>query len=285
MEPADKKSALLRHIGALLLLLCAVLAGSPWLDKPADSALSNALSSTLVLFASVRGVDAVVSAVAGTELSMTPAGVGMTLAPGELLDPVNDLIEQLGELLMLVLTLLGLEKLGLALLGSFWVRALTATLLATAAGMLWLRPTQTWSRGVRKLVLMLVMVRVLLPLAAIGGELIARHVVDTRAGDAESALVLMSQNITAEQEQTAATASDTTEDPQPEPGFFDRLGDAVQSVGSSLDVQARMARLALQLESGVNHLVDLLALVTLRAVLFPALFLFACWLLLRVAED
>ena len=116
MEPAEKKSSSLRHLGAMLLLLCAVLAGSPWLDKPADSALSNALSSTLVLFASVRGVDAVVSAVAGTELSMTPAGVGMTLAPGELLDPVNDLVEQLGELLMLVLTLLGLEKLGLALL-------------------------------------------------------------------------------------------------------------------------------------------------------------------------
>jgi hypothetical protein len=284
MEPAGKKSSSLRHLGAMLLLLCAVLAGSPWLDKPADSALSNALSSTLVLFASVRGVDAVVSAVAGTELSMTPAGVGMTLAPGELLDPVNDLVEQLGELLMLVLTLLGLEKLGLALLGSFWMRILTATLLATAAGVLWLRPTLSWSRGVRKLVLMLVMIRVLLPLAAIGGELIARHVVDTRAGNAESALVLMSQNITAEQNQNTAPV-DTTADPQQQPGFFDRIGEAVQSVSNSLDVQARMERLSQQLESGVNHLVDLLALVTLRAVLFPALFLFACWLLLRVAED
>lgn len=284
MEPAGKKSSSLRHLGAMLLLLCAVLAGSPWLDKPADSALSNALSSTLVLFASVRGVDAVISAVAGTELSMTPAGVGMTLAPGELLDPVNDLVEQLGELLMLVLTLLGLEKLGLALLGSFWMRILTATLLATAAGVLWLRPTLSWSRGVRKLVLMLVMIRVLLPLAAIGGELIARHVVDTRAGNAESALVLMSQNITAEQNQNTAPV-DTTADPQQQPGFFDRIGEAVQSVSNSLDVQARMERLSQQLESGVNHLVDLLALVTLRAVLFPALFLFACWLLLRVAED
>ncbi len=285
MEPAEKKSSSLRHLGAMLLLLCAVLAGSPWLDKPADSALSNALSSTLVLFASVRGVDAVVSAVAGTELSMTPAGVGVTLAPGELLDPVNDLVEQLGELLMLVLTLLGLEKLGLALLGSFWVRVLTASLLATAAGVLWLRPTLSWSRGVRKLVLMLVMIRVLLPLAAIGGELIARHVVDSRASDAESALVLMSQNITAEQNQTTATTDDAADDPQQQPGFFDRIGEAVQSVSNSLDVQARMERLSQQLESGVNHLVDLLALVTLRAVLFPALFLFACWLLLRVAED
>ena len=284
MEPAEKKSSSLRHLGAMLLLLCAVLAGSPWLDKPADSALSNALSSTLVLFASVRGVDAVVSAVAGTELSMTPAGVGVTLAPGELLDPVNDLVEQLGELLMLVLTLLGLEKLGLALLGSFWVRVLTASLLATAATVLWLRPTLSWSRGVRKLVLMLVMIRVLLPLTAIGGELIARHVVDTRAGNAESALVLMSQNITAEQNQNTAPV-DTTADPQQQPGFFDRIGEAVQSVSNSLDVQARMERLSQQLESGVNHLVDLLALVTLRAVLFPALFLFACWLLLRVAED
>jgi hypothetical protein len=281
MERTDKPDYL-RHFYVAVLLCCAVLAGSPWLDRPADSALSGALSSTLVLFASVRGVDSVISALAGTELSLTPAGVGMTMAPGELLDPVNDLIEQLGEVLTWVLTLIGLEKLGLGLLGGMWMRALTAIVLATAASVLLLRPTLQWPRGARKVLMLLIMLRVLLPLAAIGSETIANHVVDTRTTSAESALVSISQDIAAEQNETQAQQNAQAEQ---ELDLLDRLSNAVRSVGDSIAIQARMERLSRQLEDGVNHIIDLLALVLLRALLFPALFITACWLLLRVAED
>jgi hypothetical protein len=282
MEQTENKPDYLRLFYVVMLLCCAVLSGSPWLDRPADSALNGVLSSTLVLFASVRGVDSVVSALSGTELSLTPAGVGMTMAPGELLEPVDDLIEQLGEVLTWVLTLIGLEKLGLGLLGGMWMRAFTATVLAGAAAMLLLRPAVHWPPGVRKVLMLLIMLRVLLPLAAIGSELIANHVVDNRTSNAESALVSISQDIAAEQSETQAQQD---ADSQEDLDLLDRLGNAVRSMGDSIAIQARMERLSRQLENGVNHIIDLLALVMLRALLFPALFVVACWLLLRVAED
>lgn len=280
METGERKPDYLRIFYIVALLCCALLAASPWLDRPADSALSKALSSTLVLFASVRGVDSVISALAGTELSLTPAGVGMTMAPGELLDPVNDLIEQLGEVLTWVLTLIGLEKLGLGLLGGPWMRGVTALALGSAACALLLRPTWQWPAGVRKVLMLLIMLRVLLPLSAITSELIAQHVVDTRTTNAESALVAISEDIEEEQGQAQAQQNSQARNQD----FFDRLGNTVRSMGESIQIQARMERLSRQLEDGVNHIIDLLALVTLRALLFPALFVVACWLLLRVAE-
>src|SRR5688572_28211166 len=262
LQTEDDKPDYLRLFYVVALLVCALLAGSPWLDRPAENALRAALSSTLVLFASVRGVDSVISALSGTELSLTPAGVGMTMAPGELLEPADDLIEQLGELLTWVLALIGLEKLGLGLLGGPWMRGITAASLCAAAALLLWRPQLQWPRGLRKVVMLLIMLRILLPLAAMGSELIAKHIVDSRTTSAESALVTISENIAAEQDRTEAEQS---ADAQQDLNLLDRLGNAVRSVGESIEIRARMERLSRQLEDGVNHIIDLLSLVLLRA--------------------
>lgn len=286
MEPSTTAvaSSLPRKVAALLLLGCALLALTPWLDQRADSDLATALGSTATLFASVRGVDAVVSSLSGTELLLTPAGIGVTFAPGELLDPIDDLIEQLADVLLWVLALMGVERLGLSLLGSVGVRIACALLLSGAAVALLLRPQWQWPRLARKLIILVVLLRIALPLTAMSSELIARHVVDTRTDSAESALVSMSQQIEAEQGNQSQSAGNDAAS-QANQSFLDRIEDAARSVSESLEIKARMTRLSQRLETGVNHVIDLLALVILRALLFPALFIFASRVALRVAED
>lgn len=286
MEPSTTAvaSSLPRKVAALLLLGCALLALTPWLDQRADSDLATALGSTATLFASVRGVDAVVSSLSGTELLLTPAGIGVTFAPGELLDPIDDLIEQLADVLLWVLALMGVERLGLSLLGSVGVRIACALLLSGAAAALLLRPQWQWPRLARKLIILVVLLRIALPLTAMSSELIARHVVDTRTDNAESALVSMSQQIEAEQGNQSQSAGNDAAS-QANQSFLDRIEDAARSVSESLEIKARMTRLSQRLETGVNHVIDLLALVILRALLFPALFIFASRVALRVAED
>jgi hypothetical protein len=281
MQQNSAPNQWLRYTGIAVLLLCTVLALTPWLDQRADAALGTALVSTLTLYASVRGVDAVVSSLAGTELLLSPAGVGVTFAPGELLDPINDLVEQLADVLLWVLTLMGIERLGLGLLGSIWVRAFCTAILGGAALVLWLRPEWHWPRGLRKLVILLALLRIALPLTAIASELIAQHVVDARASTAGAALVTMSQQIEAEQGSASAEATTSQNDES----LLQRIENATRSMAESLAIEARMARLSQRLEAGVNHTIDLLALVTLRALLFPALFLFAAWLMLKLADD
>lgn len=296
MADADNANTWSRHIpnlAALGLLCCALVSFTPWLDNQADNAIGSALSSTLKLFASVRGVDAIVSAAEGTELSVAPVGVGVTLAPGELVEPLDDLVERLGDVLIWVLTLLGVEKLSLGLLGAGSVRLITGMLFLAASVFIVWRPSRRLPRKVRTFLVMLLLVRIGLPVAAISSEALAQHVVDERSASAEAALIRVSQQIQEDQQaqsallESQAPATGTT----PEQSLMEKLNTAVDDLGramdemrNSLDLQTSMEQLAQRLESAVNHVVDLLALVTLRALLFPAMFLFSGWLLMRIIE-
>lgn len=45
-------------------------------------------------FALVRGLNGVIALIQGTEVVVSPAGMGLTLTVGEILDPINDLAER-----------------------------------------------------------------------------------------------------------------------------------------------------------------------------------------------
>jgi hypothetical protein len=282
----------LANLTAVGLLVCALLSSTPWLDSHADTAIGSALSSTLKLFASVRGVDAVVSAAEGTELSIAPVGVGVTFAPGELVEPVDDLVERLGDVLLWILTLLGVEKLSLGLLGSESVRLLSGAIFLAASVFIVWHPAHKLPGRMSTMLMMLILIRIGLPVAAISSEALAQHVVDARTASAESALVSVSQQIAEEQAaQNAVLESQAPALATEEQNLLEKLGTAVDDLGNamndmrnSLDLQASMEQLSQRMEAAVNHVVDLLALVTLRALLFPALFLFSGWLLLRIVE-
>ncbi len=96
-----------------LLLVCIISAIVPFKDK-IDSQLSHMLTVTLSVYAVARGLNAVVSMAQGTELSIEPLGVGVTLAPGEILDPLNDLIEQVSSVLLIASASLGIQKIVVA---------------------------------------------------------------------------------------------------------------------------------------------------------------------------
>jgi hypothetical protein len=293
VEDANTPVRPIRNLTVLGLLLCALLAFTPWLDSYADDAIGSALSSTLKLFASVRGVDAIVSAAEGTELSIAPVGVGVTLAPGELVEPLDDLVERLGDVLIWVLTLLGVEKLSLGLLGSGSVRLISGMVFLAAGAFIFWHPAHRLPRKIRTLLVLLALLRIGLPLAAISSEALAQHVVGTRTANAEAALVSVAQQI--QQEQEAQNALLESQAPAtgaaPEQSLMEKLNTAVDDFGramdemrESLDLQASMEQLSQRLEVAVNHVVDLLALITLRALLFPALFVFSGWLLMRIIE-
>jgi hypothetical protein len=69
------------------------------LDLPATQQVDAGLKRALVSFATARALNAVISVAQGTQASIQPLGVGVTLAPGQALDPVNDLVEKFSNLM------------------------------------------------------------------------------------------------------------------------------------------------------------------------------------------
>jgi len=93
----------------VLLVVCSVLLWMP-LESNIGQQLTSMLTVTLSVYAVLRGLNAVISMAQGTELAIEPMGVGVTLTPGELLDPLNDMIEQVSTVLLVASASIGIQK-------------------------------------------------------------------------------------------------------------------------------------------------------------------------------
>ena len=62
-----------------------------------DAAAKRAVAA----FAIARAINGAISFAQGTEVAIQPAGVGLVLAPGEVLDPINDLVERFSWVMLL----------------------------------------------------------------------------------------------------------------------------------------------------------------------------------------
>jgi hypothetical protein len=159
-----------RH--GLLLLAAIALVALAWLkplDSTAETHVRAGLARALATFAVARTINGIVSVAQETGVAVQPGGVGMTFAPGQLLDPINDLVEQVSSVMLAVSVSFGIQLLLLHLGGSMLVSALlTAAVLAFGA--LWWRrapmPRWTW-----RLLAAIIFVRFAVPLATSGSEL------------------------------------------------------------------------------------------------------------------
>ena len=97
------------------LILFAVILGSllaliPTTDTVGAAYVDTAFKRALLGFAVARGLNGVISVAQGTEVAIQPAGVGVSFTPGEILDPVNDLVERFSWIMLLATSSLGVQK-------------------------------------------------------------------------------------------------------------------------------------------------------------------------------
>ena len=98
----------------LLLALLVVAVACAWLrplDDLAGAQAQAGFKRAVASFATARALNAVISVVQGTELSVQPLGVGVTLTPGQMLDPLNDLVERFSDLMLAASVAFGVQLL------------------------------------------------------------------------------------------------------------------------------------------------------------------------------
>lgn len=156
-----------RVLFPLLALLFAALAWLQALDRLAEEHAEAGFKRAIASFATARALNAVISVVQGTEVTGGVV-VGVKLAPGQVLDPVNDLIEQFSSLMLAASIAFG-AQLMLMQIGASWLTSAALTVLALAWAWPWLRgraPPRLLSRALFALLL----VRFVVPVAALGSE-------------------------------------------------------------------------------------------------------------------
>ncbi len=130
MKPLFQK-ALLSVAGILAAVLLFLSPGLklPLLDDQADAYFRAAITKGGLSYATCRVINASVSIIEESSLHLQPAGVGVSLAVGQALDPIDDLTERVSDVLVTAVISLGVQKLAYEISISLVPPALAVLLL------------------------------------------------------------------------------------------------------------------------------------------------------------
>jgi len=237
------------------------------------------LKRALITYGVSRGLNGVISVAQGTEVAVEPVGIGVTFAPGEILDPINDLIERFSWIVLASSTSLGIQRVLLDITAHPWFTALVTGLLLASVWLLW------WPHflgpGIRRwafrLTLTLVIVRFLTPMIALANDGIYRVFLEPQFNESKQEL-----------EQTAGVMRSLNEQsqlqnatPPVQGSWWDDAKRAYDSARSAVQIDARMAEFKEAAANVSEHAVNLIVVFVLETLLFPLLFL---WLGLQLLK-
>lgn len=259
----------------VLALAVASLVACSWLAPLDSAAMQQAdagLKRALLSFATARALNAAISVAQGTEVSLQPAGVGVVLSPGQVLDPVNDLVEQFSNLMLAASVAFGVQKVLIGI-ASYWL----ISLLMSGAALAWAwfqfrqQAPPAWPS---RILVILLMLRFAVPTVTIGSDLLFEKFL---AADYD----VSQQVMTATPAQVArldAPVAPTDE----APGLLARIkGWWSQDV----DLQERFAALQQAAEEATEHIVTLIVIFLLQTLVIPLLLLWALYGLARSAFE
>jgi len=262
---------------ALLLTLVAALSGL--LDERAVASNDRVFGRALLTLGAARALDAAVSLAQGTEIALQPAGMGMTISAGEILDPINDLLEQFSSLMLVATTSLGLQ--GLLLRASAWwvLSALLAAAILIRLVIVWApeRVPQGWQLLLRRALVGLLVVRFALPLFALASGVIFESFLEPSRAEAVEVI--------------EATTGDVREmerlegEPEIDAGWMIRVSSWFAETVETLDVEHRVEAFRERVGVVAEQVIHLLVVFALQTILLPLAFLWALPRLVGVALD
>lgn len=260
----DRTPNLLRRTAMVLAALLVVAAAwFPPLQQAADRQVDAGLQRALISFASARALNGLISVVQGTELSVQPLGVGVTLTLGQALDPVNDLVEQFSSLMLAAAIAFGVQKALLAIGAQGAVSLLLTVLVIAWVAWRWqARPAPPWLSG---LLLVLLLTRFAVPLATLGSDFVFQRLLAQDYQVQQAAVDLASSELRELTPKGPASADAK--------GWWERTKDRFEASVPSLDLDQIKARL----ENLPERIVGLMVIFLLQTMVLPILLLWALW--------
>lgn len=269
-----------RYFGVALLLIGIAFSSVTSVDRFAETEYQALFQRALVTFALARTLNGVISAVQGTELALQPAGVGVTLTPGEILDPVNDLVERFSWIMLGATISLGVQQVVLEI-GQWW----GTRVLVGALGLGWLLlrfRRRSGGPGLPEIMafrafFVVLLIRFAAPAVMLANDALYRLFLEDQY--VESAEVVETAGRQIEEVGTAKTDDGLPEATGEAPGILESLNRTLESARDSLDLKRRLDLIADRAADVTEHLIRLSVVFILQTGLLPILFL---WIFLQV---
>lgn len=256
--------------GLTLMLLClAALALQGSVDRVGMGYTESGFKRALVTFAVARSLNGVISVAQGTEVAVQPAGVGINFTPGEILDPVNDLIERFSWVMLASTTSLGLQKVLLEIFSSPYFSYLLVGFMVLTLFFLWYR-RDGWGplrQFLFRATLLLLVLRFAVPVVALGSELLFSTFLHPQY-EASTQEIERARDAIGKVNRTHGAAALPQDD-----SMLGRVREWYQSTRGQLDLDASLQSYKRAAAKVSEQLIQLIVIFVLQTVLLPLLFI------------
>lgn len=267
----EHQNRLTRVFLTAVLLTLVAASWSGFLDNNAQTTTEASFKQALATFALARALNGVISVAQGTEIAVQPVGVGLTITAGEILDPLNDLVERFSWLALLACASLGTQMLMTELLSNVWITILLSITVLAYLFVLW------WPKGfagreiLLKACLLLIFTRFVFTFVTLASGWINSAVLIDRQDASMERIAQTTQNI----EVLQAEETDSS--------LLERFSTFLDEQRQAFDVRAQLIALKERVESAIEAMVDLIVVFVVQTLILPILGLFASvWVLKRV---
>lgn len=283
-------------IFSIFLIALVFISSIKVVDNISTEQLDKAFSRSVTVFAIARGLNGVISVVQGTEVYATPAGVGVNFAVGQIVDPMNDMVERFSWVMLLSSVSLGVQEIMMRLGQTQPVQLLLGISALFLIAMLWI--PKLWHvhsfNFIFKSLIIFSFLRFAVPLIILLSEGIYTYALEPRYEEAKTALVFSNQEIKGiisdvqnnQRRQIKVHQYNERTFMQKAQKYFD---DTIESLDlkKQLDsLQKRFEHLLDTLQSKFNHAIDyILTLITIFIVQSVLLPLFLLWAFLKLFRE
>ena len=261
-----------------LFIVAIIISMTQTLDTTSKQHVDKAFNRALIAFGIAKTLNGVISVAQGTEIAIQPAGIGVNLTPGQILDPVNDLIERFSWVMLASTTSLGVQKIFLSM--SNWPEfnyALLAVLL-TALVFTFIKNRNYFHVRIffLRLALFLIVLRFAVPFTGLANEAVylafleKEYITSTR-----------------ELETAAEKIGQLNEDDQisqpnvKKKSVWESAKDFYNSTSEMLDINKKVEKYKQAAAETTNNIVNLIVVFIFQTVIIPLLFLFIVYSLFK----
>jgi len=275
-----KNSQLNKKIAiTFILLLIVSLSHFSWLDNLAKEYTDEGIKRTLVTYAVSRSLNGVISVAQGTEVAISPAGVGFTFTPGQILDPANDLIERFSWVVMMSGTSLGIQRIFISITSSSIIVWLLSFLCIFYAVILWSnknKVSKNWRTYFKKSLVLIAFMRFSVPMIAVINEALFISFLQPQYEISQSQLEMVSTDI-----EVINELSKNEFKQNKNTGLMDKVEEWFDKTEQKLDFQTQINSLKQAAADVSEQIINMIVVFVVQTIIFPLLFL---WLLLKSAK-
>ena len=263
---------------SIVLVLVVLVSSTLHVDEKAMQILDASYERAMVAFGLAKALNAVISLIQGTQLSLTPVGIGLNFSVGEVLDPFNDIVERFSWVMLFSSISLGIEKLLLILSSKLFLQAALGVSAFVTLGLLWIKQIKNsfFFEYSFKIFVLLVLLRFSAIIFVYSSQLMYDSLLQNEYQQATEVI-----STTKEQLEDIENKNKAILESKKEQGFLDSLDSKYSNIVSSLNISKQLDSLQKSIDEATHNIITLITVFIFQTVVMPLLFLWIFVLLVR----